>query len=335
MCLREPRALITGVTGQDGSYLSELLLLNGYKVCGMNRRTSTDNCSRIQHLLTDPNFSLAYGDLSDMGSLLSLLKTFKPTEVYNLGSQSDVGASFKLPIETADITGVGVLRLLEAIRQTDPTIKFYQASSSEMFGDSLSFPQSETTPFRARSPYGAAKIYGYHVTKNYREAYDMFTCNGILFNHESPRRGDSFVTKKIAKQMVSIWKREQGVLELGNLDAFRDWGHAGDYVIAMWLMLQQDRPDDYVIATGKMHTVRDFVIEASKVLGMKLLWHGKGKDEYATCNGDVIVRVNPKFYRPTEVAVLCGDTTKAKNVLGWHPSISFHGLVREMVEAEL
>jgi GDPmannose 4,6-dehydratase len=334
--MNKKRALVTGATGQDASYLIEFLLKKGYQVCGMYRRTSTDNLSRIKHLVGVSDFSLAYGDLQDISSLISLIANFKPTEVYNLASQSDVGASFKLPLQTADITGVGVLRMLEAIRQIDPTIKFYQASSSEMFGKVAEVPQNENTPMNIRSPYGASKLFGYWITRNYRDGYDMFACNGILFNHESPRRGEQFVTKKIVKQMVEVWKRERECVELGNLDSKRDWGFAGDYVQAMWAILQAPQPDDYVIATGETHSVREFVEETAKQLDWDITWKGQGLDEVGiNQHGQTVVKVNPQYYRPAEVDLLVGDYTKAYKELGWQPTTKFKELVQLMVEAQL
>jgi GDPmannose 4,6-dehydratase len=329
-------ALVSGITGQDGGYLAELLLSKGYKVCGMYRRTSTDNTERIQHLIDNPNFSLRYGDLQDMSSLISLIKAVNPDEVYNLAAQSDVGISFKLPLETAEITGLGVLRILESIRQVNPKIKFYQASSSEMFGEVTESPQSEETPLRARSPYGCAKLYGYWITRNYRESYNMFTCNGILFNHESPKRGDNFVTKKIATQMTEVWKRKREFIELGNMDSKRDWGFAGDYVEAMYLMLQQEKPGDYVVATGETHTVREFVEETAKCLGWTIRWEGTGVDEKGyNQDGDLVVKINPEYYRPADVDLLIGDATKAKEVLGWTPKTKFAELCKLMVDEEI
>lgn len=330
------KALITGITGQDGSYLAEFLLGKGYQVCGMYRRTSTDNSSRVKHLLDNPNFSLRYGDLSDYSSLDSLVSDFQPDEVYNLAAQSDVGASFTLPLQTGLITGLGVTALLEAIRKTKNDVRFYQASSSELFGKVAETPQKEHTPFRPRSPYGVAKLYAYWITRNYREAYDIFACNGILFNHESPRRGDKFVTKKIVKHMVEVWKRQRNCVELGNLDSKRDWGFAGDYVEAMWLMLQQDKPDDYVIATGETHSVRDFVEETAKQLDWTITWEGEGVNEVGKNQfGDVVVKVNPEFYRPAEVDLLLGDASKARDELGWTPKTKFSDLVKMMVEGEV
>lgn len=334
--LQNKRALVSGCTGQDGSYLAEYLLEKGYEVCGMYRRTSTDNSARISHLLDDSRFTLMYGDLQDVSSLISLIANFKPTEVYNLASQSDVGVSFKLPLQTADITGVGVLRMLEAIRQVDKNIKFYQASSSEMFGKVAETPQTELTPMNIRSPYGASKLFGYWITRNYREAYSMFACNGILFNHESPRRGDNFVTQKIVKHLIQVWKREREYIELGNLDSKRDWGYAGDYVKAMWAMLQAPQPDDYVIATGETHSVREFVEETARQLDWYITWQGQGLDEVGiNQHGQTVVKVNPQYYRPAEVDLLIGDYTKAYKDLGWQPTTKFKELVQLMVEAQL
>ena len=330
------RALISGITGQDGAYLAKLLLSKGYKVCGMYRRTSTDNTVRLKEVIDNPNFCLSYGDLQDQSSLITLIQKFKPHEIYNLAAQSDVGISFKLPLETGEVTGLGVARMLEAIRIVDKNIKFYQASSSEMFGEVEHSPQTELTPLKARSPYGAAKIYAYWMTRNYREAYNMFTCNGILFNHESPLRGNNFVTKKIVSQMTEIFKRKREFIELGNLDAKRDWGYAEDYVECMYLMLQQNKPDDYVIATGETHTVREFIEETAKNLGWKIIWKGTGIDEKGyNQNGDLIIKINPDFYRPAEVELLIGDCTKAKTVLKWNCKTKFSELVEIMVKAEL
>jgi len=330
------KALVTGATGQDGYYLIKLLLSKGYKVCGMYRRTSTDNTVRLKDIMQHPEFSLAYGDLQDMSSLISLIQKFKPDEVYNLAAQSDVGVSFKLPLETGEVTGLGVARLLEAVRQINKDIKFYQASSSEMFGEVVESPQNEDTALKASSPYGAAKIYGYWMTRNYREGYGMFTCNGILFNHESPLRGDKFVTKKIVKQMVEIFERRRDSIELGNLNSKRDWGYAGDYVEAMYLMLQQDKPDDYVIATGETHTVREFVEETANNLGWVITWKGSGvKEKGYNQAGDLVIKINPKFYRPVDIDLLIGDSSKAKRKLKWTPKTNFKGLIKLMVKAEL
>jgi GDPmannose 4,6-dehydratase len=327
------KALITGITGQDGSYLAEFLLKKGYEVYGMYRRTSIDVFDRLEHI--KDRIYLIEGDLTDQASLIKVLSNVKPDEIYNLAAQSFVPASWSQPVSTGHITALGVLRLLEAIRMTNPKIKFYQASSSEMFGKAIETPQTEKTPFYPRSPYGVAKVYGYWITVNYRESYDLFTCNGILFNHESPRRGKQFVTRKITNSVAKIKLGLQKCFELGNLDAKRDWGFAGDYVNAMWLMLQQDNPGDYVISSGESHSVREFAETAFNAAGMDLTWEGKGTKEVGKCNGNIVVKVNPKFCRPAEVDVLLGDYSKAKKTLGWHPIVSFQGLVTMMVEADL
>jgi GDPmannose 4,6-dehydratase len=310
------KALITGITGQDGSYLAELLLEKGYEVHGMVRRASTINTSRIDHIFGD--LELHYGDLTDGRSMERIVENVKPDEIYNLGAQSHVRTSFDIPEYTAEATGLGTLRLLEACRGRD--VRFYQASSSELFGWVREVPQTEKTPFYPRSPYGVAKLHSFWTTVNYRESYDMFACNGILFNHESPRRGDTFVTKKIVKAAVRISRSLQSTLELGNLDAQRDWGYAKDYVEAMWLMLQQPKADDYVIATGETHSVREFLGEVFGYLNLD--WYD-------------FVRINPKYFRPAEVDILLGDATKAKNELGWEPKVRFRELARLMVDAEL
>jgi GDPmannose 4,6-dehydratase len=325
------RALITGITGQDGSYLAEFLLEKGYEVHGIKRRGSSLNTQRIDHLFNHPKLHLHYGDMTDSTNLIGLVDRIKPHEVYNLAAQSHVAVSFEMPEYTANADAVGTLRLLEACKGKN--IKFYQASTSEMFGASLP-PQSETTPFYPRSPYGAAKLYAHWMVVNYREAYGMYACSGILFNHESPRRGETFVTRKIVQGLINVKNGKQKFLYLGNLDAKRDWGHAKDYVEAMWLMLQQDEPEDFVIATGQQHSVKDFVNAVAAKLGMELAWGGQGKTEHAYWNGRVVVSVSPKYYRPTDVDSLCGDATKAKEKLGWVPKISFDELVSEMVEAE-
>ncbi|MBI5198066.1 MAG: GDP-mannose 4,6-dehydratase [Nitrospirae bacterium] len=319
------KALITGITGQDGSYLAELLLAKGYEVYGIIRRASSFNTGRIDHLYEDPHephprFHLVYGDLNDASSLNKVLRTIRPDEIYNLGAQSHVRVSFDIPEYTAEVTGVGTIRLLEAIRETGLQPKFYQASSSEMFGKVQEIPQKETTPFYPRSPYGAAKVYAYWMTVNYREAYNIFACNGILFNHESPRRGETFVSRKITKAAARIKLGLQDELYLGNLDAKRDWGYAGDYVEAMWLMLQQEEPDDYVIATGETHSVRELLDLAFGHLDLD--WH-----KY--------VKIDPRYYRPTEVDLLIGDGSKAKRKLGWEPKVPFNELTVMMVEADL
>jgi GDPmannose 4,6-dehydratase len=319
------KALITGITGQDGSYLAEFLLGKGYEVHGIIRRSSSFNTGRIDTLYQDPHLPdvrlrLVYGDLNDASSLNTILRTIQPDEIYNLGAQSHVRVSFEIPEYTAEVTGVGTIRLLEAIRESGQKPKFYQASSSEMFGKVQEIPQRETTPFYPRSPYGAAKLYAHWITVNYREAYNLFACSGILFNHESPRRGETFVTRKITKAAARIKLGLQHDLYLGNLDAKRDWGYAGDYVEAMWLMLQQPQPDDYVIATGETHTVREFLDVAFSHLGLD--WQ-----QY--------VKIDPKYYRPTEVDLLIGDASKAKKQLQWEPKVRFQELARMMVEADL
>ena len=332
------KALITGITGQDGSYLAEFLLEKGYEVHGLVRRSSTDNTERISHLLSEPKkVTLHYGDMSDSGSLTRLLYKIEPTEVYNLAAQSYVKVSFDIPEFTTDVNAVGTVRLLESIHEVNPGIKFYQASSSELFGKVREIPQNENTPFYPRSPYAASKLYAYWITVNYREAYNLFACNGILFNHESPRRSKNFVTRKITAGIADILSGKLECLCLGNLDAKRDWGFAGDYVEAMWLILQQDEPDDYVVATGETHTVREFCELAFKNVGIDLVWEGKGLDEKGIDNatGKVLVRVSSEFFRPTEVDLLLGDPTKAKTRLGWKPRVSFEELVAMMVKSDL
>jgi GDPmannose 4,6-dehydratase len=335
------RAFITGITGQDGSYLAELLLAKGYDVWGMIRRSSSLNTGRINHLYRDPHSAharlhLEYGDLSDASSLNQILKRVKPHEIYNLAAQSHVKVSFDIPEYTADVTGVGTVRLLEAMRELGLEARFYQASSSELFGKVFETPQTEQTPFYPRSPYAAAKAFSFHITRNYREAYDIFAVNGILFNHESPRRGESFVTRKISRAVASIHKGQQDCLYLGNMDAKRDWGYAGDFVVAMWMMLNTDDPDDYVVCTGETHSVREFCDLAFGRVGIELTWQGEGVDEQGIDqNGRVLVRVDPKFFRPTEVDMLLGDASKARERLGWEPKMSFEQLVHEMVDADL
>jgi len=334
-------ALITGITGQDGSYLAEFLLEKNYRVHGLIRRNSTsDGTDRINHLLKLPSITLHYGDMTDFACLAQLIKDIQPDEIYNLAAQSHVKVSFSNALYTADANGLGTLRILEIIKLLgmEKTTKFYQAGTSEMFGEVQSIPQREDTPFYPRSPYGVAKLYAYWITKNYREAYDMFACTGILFNHESSRRGETFVTRKITKTLAEITNcvREEP-LELGNLDAKRDWGHAKDYVEAMWLMLQQEEPDDFVIATGQQHTVREFVNAAFDYMGYKVEWIGQGLKEIAREleTGKVLVRINPEFYRPSEVDSLVGDCTKAKDKLGWKHHYSFTQLVEEMCKYDL
>lgn len=328
-------ALITGITGQDGSYLAELLLEKGYKVYGLVRRKSKLDFNNAEHLKGKVEF--IFGDLTDSSSLIRAMKISMADEVYNLAAQSFVATSWESPIGTAEIDGVGVTNMLEAIRTVKPDARFYQASTSEMFGLVQEIPQKETTPFYPRSPYGVAKLYGHWITKNYRESYDLYACSGILFNHESERRGEEFVTRKITKAVARIKNGLQDVLELGNLEAKRDWGHSKDYVEAMWLMLQQDKPDDYVISTGETHPVREFVTLAFQAAGMELEWHGTGVDEHATLKGTdkVVVKVNSKFYRPAEVELLIGDCSKAEQKLGWKRKISYEQLVKLMVENDL
>jgi len=327
------KALITGITGQDGSYLAEFLLEKGYEVYGMYRRTSTDSLGRIGHL--KKRIKLMEGDLTDLGSMIHILREIRPDEVYNLAAQSFIPASWTQPISTADISGMGVLRLLEAIRHVNPKIRFYQAATSELFGKVKEMPQTEKTPFHPRSPYAVAKTFGYFITQNYRESYGLFACSGILFNHESPRRGKQFVTRKITHSVAKITLGYQDHFEIGNLDAKRDWGFAGDYVEAMWLMLQQEKPQDYVISTGENRTVREFIEEAFNVVGMPIKWKGEGLGEVGEYNGKVVVKVNPDFYRPAEVEVLLGNPEKARRELGWKCKTNFKELVRMMVEADL
>jgi len=325
-------ALITGITGQDGSYLAEFLIKKGYKVYGMYRRTSMDSLGRLGDLKR--NVVLVEGDLTDVSSMIKILRDVNPDEVYNLGAQSFVPASWTQPISTGEITGMGVIRMLEAIRLTNPKIRFYQAATSEMYGKVLENPQTETTPFYPRSPYAVAKVYGFHITRNYRESYNLFACSGILFNHESPKRGKQFVTRKISHSVAKIKLGYQDYLELGNIDAKRDWGYAGDYVEAMWLMLQQEKPVDYVIATKETHSVREFVEEAFKTVGMNIEWEGEGINEVGKCNGKIVLKINPQFYRPVEVDALLGDYSKAKRDLGWEPKTTFKELVKMMVESD-
>jgi GDPmannose 4,6-dehydratase len=330
------KAIITGVTGQDGSYLAELLLEKGYEVHGLIRRSSVNNFNRIQHFMDNPNFHSHIGELGDAGNITNLIKEIEPDEIYNLAAQSHVQASFESALFTADTDALGPLRILEAIRILGLTNKtrFYQASTSEMFGKVQEVPQRETTPFYPRSPYGVAKLYGHWITKNYRESYGMYACSGILFNHESPRRGENFVTSKIVLSLNNIKQGRQEVLELGNIDAFRDWGHAKDFVNAMWMMLQRDQPEDYVIATGEQHSVREFVVEAGRYYGMDIEWTGKGLDEVGIdlVSGKVVVRINPKFFRPAEVETLLGSSLKAHLQLGWKPEHTFDDLVNDMCE---
>lgn len=335
-------ALITGVTGQDGAYLAELLLRKGYEVHGIKRRSSLFNTDRIDHLYQDPHvgnrsFFLHYGDLSDSCSLLHIMQKVQPDEIYNLGAQSHVAVSFEQPEYTANVDGLGALRILEAIRilGAEKKTRFYQASTSELYGLVRQTPQTEKTPFYPRSPYAVAKLYAYWITVNYREAYGMYACNGILFNHESPLRGETFVTRKITRALARIKLGLQDILYLGNLDSLRDWGHARDYVEMQWRMLQQDEAEDFVIATGVQRSVRDFVALAAEVLGIKLSWEGHGIGERAVDqSGATVVAVDPRYFRPSEVQTLLGDPTHAHERLGWKPKVSFESLVREMIEAD-
>jgi GDPmannose 4,6-dehydratase len=357
------KALITGITGQDGSYLAEFLLEKGYEVHGLIRRSSTFNTDRIDHIYTDPHdpknrLFLHYGDLNDGGQLSNLIYNVKPDEIYHLGAQSHVRVSFDMPEFTGDITGLGTTRMLEAIRRSGIKTRFYQASSSEMFG-SAPPPQNEQTPFQPRSPYGAAKVYSYWMVRNYREGYGLYAVNGILFNHESPRRGETFVTRKITRAIARIKYGLENKLYLGNLEAKRDWGYAGDYTEVMWLILQQDRPEDYVIATGESHSVREFVNLAFQHAGIEIEWHGSALSEKGVVAsidkpaaysllptaysggasqpkvGDVIVSIDPRYFRPTEVEFLLGDATKAKKKLGWEPKVKFEELVKMMIDADI
>ncbi len=351
---KRKKALITGVTGQDGSYLAEFLLAKGYEVHGIKRRSSSFNTERIDHIYADPHendprFILHYGDLTDSTNLIRVMQEIQPDELYNLAAQSHVAVSFEEPEYTANSDALGTLRLLEAIRilGLEKKTRFYQASTSELYGKVVEIPQTETTPFYPRSPYAVAKMYAYWITVNYREAYGIYACNGILFNHESPRRGETFVTRKITRALARLCLGLQDCLYLGNLDAKRDWGHAKDYVEMQWLMLQQDQPDDFVIATGEQYSVRDFINAAAKELGFVVKWEGSGIDEVGLVSmvhdgswtglvaGKPIVRVDPRYFRPTEVETLLGDPTKAKQKLGWEPKVKFHDLVAEMVREDV
>ena len=352
--MRVKKALITGITGQDGSYLAELLLEKGYEVHGIKRRASSLNTQRVDHIYQDPHikdahFRLHYGDLTDSSNLTRIIQEVQPDEVYNLGAQSHVAVSFESPEYTCDVDAAGTLRILEAIRLLglEKKTRIYQASTSELFGLVQETPQKETTPFYPRSPYAVAKMYAYWITVNYREAYGMYACNGILFNHESPRRGETFVTRKITRGLANISQGLEQCLYMGNIDSLRDWGHARDYVKMQWLMLQQDHPEDFVIATGVQHTVRQFIIWAAAELGMTLQFEGHGVDEIATVaevvgnkvpavkRGDVIVRIDPRYFRPTEVETLLGDPSKAKEKLGWVPEITVQEMCAEMVAHDL
>ncbi len=344
MPMKKKTALITGITGQDGAYLAELLLEKGYEVHGIKRRASLFNTDRIDHLYEDPHekgrkLILHYGDLTDATNLIRVLQQVQPDEVYNLAAQSHVQVSFETPEYTADVDALGAMRLLEGIRLLglEKKTRFYQASTSELYGKVQEIPQTEKTPFYPRSPYACAKLYAYWITVNYREAYNIYACNGILFNHESPIRGETFVTRKITRALSRIYLGLQDCLYIGNLNAFRDWGHARDYVKMQWLMLQQETPEDFVIATGEQHSVREFIELAGKELGLAIKWEGEGVDEKGInpANGKTIVSVDPTYFRPTEVETLLGDPTKAKEKLGWEPVITFEALVREMVKADL
>jgi GDPmannose 4,6-dehydratase len=342
--MAKPVALITGITGQDGSYLAELLLAKGYEVHGVKRRSSSFNTERIDHLYQDPHlagvhFRLHYGDLTDATNLIRVMQEVQPTELYNLAAQSHVQVSFETPEYTANADALGTLRLLEGIRILGlrDRVRFYQASTSELYGNAPESPQNELTPFRPRSPYAAAKLYAYWITVNYRDAYGMHASNGILFNHEGPRRGETFVTRKITQGVAAISLGKQERLYLGNLDAQRDWGHARDYAEGMWLILQQAEPGDYVLATGEAHSVREFVELAFAEIGTTIEWKGKGTQEQGVCakTGRVLVQVDPRYFRPTEVDNLMGDAAKARNALGWKPRVAFRDLVREMVAADM
>jgi GDPmannose 4,6-dehydratase len=327
-------ALITGITGQDGSYLAELLLEKGYMVHGIIRRSSSINTGRIDHIYSHPNLKLHYGDVTDSLSIMNILKKYEPDEIYNLAAQSHVKVSFETPEYTAQVDALGTLKILESVRllNLEKKTKIYQASTSELYGLVQEIPQKETTPFYPRSPYGVAKLYGYWIVKNYRESYNMFACSGILFNHESPRRGHNFVTKKIVNGIEAVSAGRQECLYLGNIHAKRDWGHAKDYVNAMWLMLQQDTPDDFVIATGEQYSVKEFVERCAPFFGLKIRWEGEGLNEVGidTITNKIVVRVDEKYFRPAEVETLLGDPSKAKSVLGWQPEHTFDSLVEDM-----
>lgn len=333
------KALITGITGQDGSYLAELLLSKGYEVHGLRRASSVFNTERIDHMREDEklNFHLHYGDLIDSSNLNRLLEEIRPDEIYNLGAQSHVHISFQIPEYTSEIDGIGTLRLLDAIKASGIKTKFYQASTSELFGKAQEVPQNEHTPFYPRSPYGVAKLFSYWTVVNYREAYNVFACNGILFNHESPRRGRIFVTRKITTGIAAIVRGKQDKIYLGNLNAKRDWGFAKDYVEAMWLMLQQDTPEDYVIATGEAYTIREFCEEAFRIAGYEIIWQGEGLAEKGIDQktGKILVEVDPKYFRPAEVDSLVGDSTKARQKLNWRPTVNFKQLVKIMMDHDL
>jgi GDPmannose 4,6-dehydratase len=335
-------ALITGITGQDGSYLAEFLLEKGYIVHGIKRRTSMFNTQRLEHIYQDPhiehvNLELHYGDLSDTSNLIRIIQETQPDEIYNLGAMSHVAVSFDSPEYTADVDAIGTLRLLEAIRilGLEKKTRFYQASTSELYGLVQETPQRETTPFYPRSPYAVAKMYAYWITVNYREAYGIYACNGILFNHESPRRGETFVTRKITRGLANISQGLESCLHMGNIDALRDWGHAKDYVRMQWLMLQQDKPEDFVIATGVQYSVRQFIEKTATALGMQMRWEGEGVNEVGYWNCQAVIKIDPRYFRPTEVETLLGDPTKAKQKLGWVPEITLDQMIEEMVTTDL
>lgn len=340
--MADKKALITGITGQDGSYLAELLLEKGYEVHGIIRRASTFNTHRVDHLYRDRHESgvklfLHYGDMTDSSNMNRLIEKYHPEEIYNLAAQSHVQVSFEVPEYTAETDGIGTLRLLDAIRETGVRSRFYQASTSELYGKVQEVPQDENTPFYPRSPYGVAKLYGYWITKNYRESYGLHASNGILFNHESPRRGETFVTRKITRAVARIHRGRQKCLYMGNLNAMRDWGYAPDYVEGMWRIMQQDQPDDYVLATGEMHSVREFIEKAFVNVGRPIEWKGKAEKEIGidTTTGETVVRIDPRYYRPAEVEQLLGNPAKAKEKLGWEPTVRFEELVRLMVDGDL
>jgi len=345
MTTKQKVALISGITGQDGSYLTELLISKGYTVHGIIRRSSSFNTARIEHIYNkeehsiNPKMILHYGDLTDSTCLVKIINHVQPDEIYNLGAQSHVKVSFEMAEYTSNVDGLGTLRLLDAIRtcKLDKQIKFYQASTSELYGKVQEIPQNEKTPFYPRSPYGVAKLYAYWIVVNYREAYNMFACNGILFNHESPRRGQTFVTRKITRAVANIYLGYQEFVIIGNLDAKRDWGHARDYVEGMWLILQQDKPDDFVLSTNETHTVREFVEKAFKVINVDIIWEGEGVNEVGKdkATGIVRVKVDERYFRPTEVDLLLGDSTKARKTLNWKPKVTFEELVVEMVNADI
>jgi GDPmannose 4,6-dehydratase len=329
------KALITGVSGQDGSYLAELLISKSYEVHGLLRYKSSENNLNLLNIKDHPNFNLHYGDIQDYSRIHELISKINPDEVYNLAAQSHVKTSFEIPIYTSDITGLGPLRILEAIKNINPRIKFYQASSSEMFGKVAEIPQTENTPFYPRSPYGCAKVFAFWITKNYRESYGIFAANGILFNHESERRGENFVTRKVIKKLVEISKTNEGILEIGNLDAKRDWGYAPEYVEGMWRMLQASEPEDYVLATNETHSIRELILETASILGMNIAFQESGTDEIGIWNNQKIIKIDKKYFRPAEVDLLIGDYKNAKIKLGWEPKVKFKELVKIITNHEI